>query len=486
MRRRSKRVGLMLCLVLQGCSLAPHYNAPVVALPSHYGERVGAWQQVGADTQLPAQWWTLFHDPRLDALQAQLAACNPTLAAALAHYDAAAAYAQGLHGGLWPQATASATPLRQRQSDRRPLRGDTQPSIYDSDTAGLNLDFDLDLWGRLRNQVAAGDATAQASRDDLAAARLSLQRQLAVLYVRARGLDAQRQLLDSAVADRARLLTLIQERYNGNIASQLDLDRAKARLSEAKAAADDVIAQRTLAQHAIAELVGSLPGQFALSSDPTPVNLPQIPAELPGKLLLRRPDVAAAERRVFAANASVGVARAAWYPDFGLVGLLGGQTQGSGNLLAAANRFWAVGPVLQLPVFDGGRRFADESRAKAEFEAAAAQYHGKVLLAVREVEDNLAQVRDLAREAADVEQAADAAGSAEQIALHSYRQGAVSLLDVLTAQLDALQERRKLQALQTQRLDACIGLMAALGGGWESGDQVAELPGPPLQLHHES
>lgn len=466
MRPRFKRSGLLLCLALQGCSLAPHYQAPVVQLPAHYGERSGAWQRLDAARPLPAQWWTLFDDQRLNELQAQLEASNPNLAAAVAHYDAAAAYAQGLHGGLWPQASASATPLRQRQSDRRPLRGDSQPSIYNSDTAGLSLSFDFDLWGRLRNQVAAGDASAQAAADDLAGARLSLQRQLAVLYVRARGLDAQRQLLDSAVADRSQLLVLIQDRFNGNIASELDLDRAAARLSEAKAAVDDVVAQRNLAQHAIAELVGALPGDFALVPDAAPLKVPQVPSELPGTLLLRRPDVAAAERRVFAANATIGVARAAWYPDFSLVGLMGGQTQGAGNLLAAANRYWAIGPVLQLPLFDGGRRSADERRAHAEFEAAAAAYHGKVLLAVREVEDNLAQVHDLARQAQDVQQAAQAAGSAEQIALHSYRQGAVSLLDVLTAQLDALQEKQKLQALKTRQLEARVGLMAALGGGW--------------------
>ncbi|MFK0092859.1 efflux transporter outer membrane subunit [Pseudomonas sp. NPDC090592] len=466
MRPRFKRAGLALCLMLQGCSLAPHYQAPVVGLPAHYGERVGDWQMIDGKGHLPEQWWTLFADKRLDALQARLLASNPNLAAAVAHNDAAAAYAQGLHGGLWPQAGASATPLRQRQSDHRPLRGDTQPSIYNSDTASLSLSFDLDLWGKLRNQVAAGDATAQASADELAGARLSLQRQLAVLYVRARGLDAQRQLLDSAVNDRAQLLALIQQRFEGNIASELDLDRAAARLSEAKAARDDVVAQRTLAQHALAELVGALPGDFSLAPDPTPVTAPEVPTDLPGKLLLQRPDVAAAERRVFAANANIGVARAAWYPDFSLTGMLGGQTQGTGNLLAAANRYWAIGPVLQLPLFDGGRRSADERRAKAEFEAAAAEYHGKVLLAVREVEDSLAQVRDLAQEAGDVGQAAQVSGRAEQIALESYRQGAVSLLDVLTAQIDALQEKQKLQELQTRQLEARIGLMVALGGGW--------------------
>lgn len=224
----------------------------------------------------------------------QLEASNPDLAAAVAHYDAAAAYAQGLHGGLWPQASASIAPLRQRQSDRRPLRGDTQPSIYNSDTAGLSLNFDLDLWGKLRNQVAAGDAQAQASWDDLAAARLSLQKQLAVLYVRLRGLDVQHHLLGDALAHRTQLLTLIQDRFQGNIASELDLDRATARLAEANAQVDEVVAQRRLVEHAIAELVGRLPSEFSLADDQALLEPPQIPHDLPSKLLQSRPDIAAA------------------------------------------------------------------------------------------------------------------------------------------------------------------------------------------------
>ncbi|SPO54145.1 Outer membrane protein OprM [Pseudomonas sp. JV551A1] len=466
MSPRFKRAGLLLSLALQGCSLAPHYQVPEAKLPAHYGERVGAWQMVGTEQRLPAQWWKLFEDKRLNELQVQLEASNPDLAAAVAHYDAAAAYAQGLHGSLWPQASASVTPQRQRQSDRRPLRGNTQPSIYNSDTAGLSLNFDLDLWGKLRNQVAAGDAEAQASGDDLAAARLSLQKQLAVLYVRLRGLDVQHHLLGDALAHRTQLLTLIQDRYQGNIASELDLDRATARLSEANAQVDEAIAQRRLAEHAIAELVGKLPSEFSIADDQTPLEPPQVPHDLPSKLLQSRPDIAAAERRVYAANANIGVARAAWYPDFSLTGLVGGQTQGAGNLLASANRFWAVGPVLQLPIFDGGKREADEQKAVAEFDEAAAFYHGRVLHAVREVEDNLAQIGDLGQQARDVKTAADAATAAERIAMNSYKQGGVSLLDVLTAQLDALQTKQDLQRLQTKQVEACIGLMVALGGGW--------------------
>jgi NodT family efflux transporter outer membrane factor (OMF) lipoprotein len=464
---RAPFAALLLTLALQGCSLAPTYKAPTVALPEHYGEQVGAWHSVAASDQLPVQWWQLYHDKRLNSLQQQLLKANPDLAAAVAHFDAATAYASGLHGGLWPQASASASPVRQRQSDNRPLRGDTQPSVYNSDTATFSLDFDLDLWGRIRNQVAAGDAQAQASGDDLAAAQLSLQQQLATLYVQARGLDAQAGTLTHSLDDYTQALQLTKDRYEGKISSELDLTRAQSQLAQAQAQLDDVRAQRDLAEHAIAELVGQLPSSFALSADQPLMAIPQLPDQLPSRLLQRRPDVAAAERRVFAANANIGVARAAWYPDFSLSGLIGGQTQGVGSLLSAANRYWAIGPVLNLPLFDGGRRSAADRQAKAEFEEAAAHYHSKVLHAVREVEDNLGQLRDLQREAVDEKAAVDAANASEQIAMSSYQAGAASYLEVVTAQTAALVAQRQLQSLETRQVEASVGLVVALGGGWQ-------------------
>lgn len=460
---------LLLTLALQGCSLAPTYKAPAVPLPDHYAEQSGAWHSVQADDQLPTQWWQLYHDRRLNALQQQLLQANPDLAAAVAHFDAASAYASGLHGGLWPQANAAATPMRQRQSDSRPLRGDTQPSVYNSDTATVGLSFDLDLWGRIRNQVAAGDAEAQASGDDLAAAQLSLQQQLATLYVQVRGLDAQAGTLSHSLDDYTQALQLTRDRYEGKISSELDLTRAQSQLAEAKAQLDDVRAQRNLAEHAIAELVGQLPDSFSLAADQPLMAIPTLPAQLPSRLLQRRPDVAAAERRVFAANSNVGVARAAWYPDFSLSGLIGGQTQGVGNLLSAANRYWAIGPVLNLPLFDGGRRSAADRQAKAEFDEAAAQYHSKVLHAVREVEDNLGQLHDLQIEATDEKAAVDAANATEQIAMGRYQAGAASYLEVVTAQTAALVAQRQLQTLQTRQVQASVGLVVALGGGWQLG-----------------
>ncbi|BAQ80552.1 efflux transporter outer membrane subunit [Pseudomonas sp. St29] len=471
MRPRLKPLAALLVLALHGCSLAPHYQVPAIDLPAHYREQSsdGPWHPAAAPQSLAEHWWRLYQDPQLDDLQQRLLRANPDLAAALAHYDGAQAYASQLHAGLFPQISASAQPLRQRQSDSRPLRGSTQPSIYNSNSAGFALSFDLDLWGRIRSQAAAGDAQAQASGDDLAAARLSLQKQLASLYVQLNGLDAQSRILSRSLEDYAQALQLTRDRYQGQIASELDLTRAQSQLASAEAELDEVRAQRNLTEHAIGELVGEPASRFSLPPSSQLLSLPSIPPQLPSTLLQRRPDIAAAERRVYAANAGIGIARAAWYPDFSLTGMLGGQTQGVGNLLAAGNRYWALGPLMNLPIFDGGRLSANERQAHAEFEEAAAHYRGQVLRAVREVEDNLGQLRDLHQEALDQQAAVNAALHTQTLAMNSYQAGAVSYLDVVTAQTAALQAQRGLQALQTRELQASVGLVVALGGGWNGG-----------------
>ncbi|MGE8354065.1 MAG: efflux transporter outer membrane subunit [Pseudomonas protegens] len=468
MRPRLKPLAALLLLALHGCSLAPHYQVPPIDLPAQFREQSadGPWHPAATPQVIAEQWWLLYQDPRLNDLQQRLLQANPDLAAALAHYDSAQAYASQLHAGLFPQISASAQPLRQRQSDSRPLRGSTQPSIYNSNTAGFSLSFDLDLWGRIRNQAAAGDAQAQASGDDLAAARLSLQKQLASLYVQLNGLDAQRRILSRSLEDYGQALQLTRDRYQGQIASELDLTRAQSQLASAEAELDEVRAQRNLTEHAIGELVGEPASRFSLAPSTQLLSLPDIPQQLPSTLLQRRPDIAAAERRVYAANAGIGIARAAWYPDFSLTGMLGGQTQGVGNLLAAGNRYWALGPLVNLPIFDGGRLSANERQAHAEFDEAAAHYRGQVLRAVREVEDNLGQLRDLRQEALDQQAAVNAAQHTQTLAMNSYQAGAVSYLDVVTAQTVALQAQRGLQAVQTRELQASVGLVVALGGGW--------------------
>jgi len=296
---------------------------------------------------------------------------------------------------------------------------------------------------------------------------LSLQKQLTGLYVQLDGLDAQSRILSKSLDDYRQALDLTKARYQGQIASEMDLTRAQNQLAQAEAQLDDVRGQRNLTEHAIGELVGVPASQFQLAARNETLNLPQPPQALPSTLLQRRPDIAAAERRVFAANAQIGVAKAAWYPDFSLTGLFGGQNQGAGNLLAAGNHFWALGPLVSLPIFDGGRLDAQERQAKAEFEEASAHYRSQVLRAVREVEDNLAQLRDLQQENLDEQAAANAAQHTQTLATNSYEAGAVSYLDVVTAQTAALQAERQVQALRTRQLQASVGLLTALGGGWE-------------------
>lgn len=467
---RFSALSFALSLMLQGCSMAPNYKAPFERMPDHYREQSGngAWHPAQPADKLQTHWWEQYQDSRLDELQQQLLKANPSLTAALARFDAAQAYASQLHAGLFPQISASAQSLRQRQSDHRPLRGDSQTSVYNSNTTGLSLDFDLDLWGRIRNQIAAGDAQAQASADDLAAARLSLQHQLTTLYLQVRGLDAQKEILMQSLDAYGKAVQLTRDRFQGQIASELDMARAQTQLAQAKTQMDDVCAQRNLGEHAIAELVGELPSNFRLAEDPHPIVLPTLPASLPSSLLQRRPDIAGAERRMFAANANIGVVRAAWYPDFSLTALLGGQTQGEGNLLSAANRYWALGPLISLPLFDGGRRNSQEAQAKAQFDEAAAHYHEQVLQAVREVEDSLGQLRDLQLQAKDEQDSFNAARIAEKIATDSYQAGAVSYLNVVTAQTAALQAQQALQIIETRRLQGNANLMFALGGGWSN------------------
>lgn len=462
MRAVEHRLALALGgLLLGGCSLAPTYQVPAVAMPAGYeGSAAPAVPE-----SLPTNWWQAFQDPQLDRLQQQLAEASPTLALAVAHYDAARAAAGEAASTRAPQVGFSAGPMRQRQSDDKPLRSATQPAIYDSNSATFSLSFDLDLWGRLRNAAAAAGARADASGDDLAAARLSLSQQLAGLYLQLRGAEAQQVILRDSIEDYRQALALTEDRFRGEIASELDVARARHQLASAQADLDALDARHALLRHAIAELVGAPASGFALADGNLP-SLPQVPADLPSNLLRQRPDIAAAERRVFAANAGIGVARAAWFPQLSLTGLLGGQTSGSASVLDAGNRYWALGPLAALPVFDGGRRKAAKAQAYAEFDAASAQYRATVLAAIRQVEDQLTLLRQLDVQRGHEDDAVQAARRAEQIARDRYAGGAVSYLDVVSAQTDARQAQLGLQDIQSRQLQASAALMAALGGGW--------------------
>lgn len=456
-----------LLIALTGCSLAPTYHRPQIPVPTSYKDASGFWTQAApADAQARGDWWAIFKDTTLDGLEKNLDDGNPSLAVALSRYDRAHAYEGELHANLLPHLDVGGGPSNNRQSNNRPLRGSNQPDEYDANTAQFSAGYEFDFWGRVRNEVAAGNAQAQAADADLASAKLSLQSQLADLYILLRGYDIQTHILNDSLDAYRKGLALTQNRMEGGIASGLSVARAKNQVSDAMAQAAEVKAQRALTEHAIATLIGVPASRFSLAASDIQIGLPAIPVDVPSTLLQRRPDIAAAERRTFAANADIGVARAAFFPSFSLSALFGWQNTGNGSLLTAGNRLWALGPVGALSLFDGGLRRAREREAKAGFDEAAGQYRVIVLTAFQQVEDNLSLLTNLSNEAHDEDDAAAAAQDAAKIATNRYSEGIVNYLDVVTAQTSYLQAKRNAEQVRTRRLQASVNLIRALGGGW--------------------
>jgi NodT family efflux transporter outer membrane factor (OMF) lipoprotein len=468
--RQRALAGLTAAAILAGCA-APAYKVPQVAtaLPPTYKE-TGPWTPAApADAAPRGDWWTTFGDERLNALQAQLEAGNPDLAQALARYDQARAFYAQARADLFPQIGSSAEVGRQQESGGR-LGANGRPLRGDDAVVGVAASYELDLWGRVRNEVAAGKAEAVASHDDVAATRLSLQAQLADAYLTLRSLDDQARVLDEAVESFQKALQLTQLRHEGGASSGLDVGQAQTQLRTAEAARTEVGAQRALAEHAIASLVGTPATTFAIAVDASLPPLPATPVSAPSVLLQRRPDVAAAERRAFAANRRIGVARSAFFPTVSLAASGGYQTSSwAQTLLSSPNSFWTLGPQLALTLFDGGRRRAGVKAADAQFDEASAAYKGVVLAAFQEVEDNLALLNRIAEETRQEQAALDAARHTLEISLSLYRQGAGTYLDVVTSQSAALDAERAVIQLQTRRLQASVDLVRALGGGWEVG-----------------
>ena len=474
--------------LLSGCDLAPHYHAPVTKVPVAYKE---AFDQKEAGAFAPAHpadeldrgsWWQYFGDPVLDGLEAQVDSASPTLAASLAILDQSQAYAAEARAGLYPTLAIGAQINEDRQSNRRPTRRPGQPNQYLSNSISAQASYEIDLWDKVANSIRAGRYAAQATAADVEGTRLSLHVELADDYIALRGLDAQARVLQNATDAYRQAVRITQNRFAGKIASGIDVDRAETQLQGAEAALTDTQAKRALLEHAIAVLVGRQPAQLSLPPEPWTLALPDISPGLPSTLLERRPDVASAERQMAAANATVGVARAAFYPTLSL-NILYGLADTGFNLFSLPNDFWAIGPGLALPLFEGGLRNAEEQAAMAQFHLAEANYRQTVLTAFQNVEDALSTLRLLAEEAGQQDAAVRAARQTVVMTTNLYKDGATSFLDVVVAQTAELQSEQAATDLRTRRMQADLELVRALGGGWHVRDLPSFKAGAPDTTH---
>ena len=459
--------GAALTLVLSACSLAPPLKTPVIPAGDAYKE-IGPWTQAQPADRLPRDsWWALYGNAELDALEKRLIDGNPTLAAALANYAQARALADQARAGLFPTLDLNASAARNRESINAPLRGPTTPTYFNANTLGGSVSYELDLWGRIRNEVAAGEANAAASAADLENARLSLIAQLVDDYIQLRSLDRDSAILDETVQTFTRALKLTEQRHDAGIAPGLDVSQAQTQLNVALSQAAQTLAQRALMEHAIAALLGVSASTFSLNPAIVAITLPHTPSGVPATLLERRPDIAAAQRRMIAANANIGVARAAYFPTLTLGAQGGFQSTAASNLLSAPSSFWAIGPNALLSLFDGGLRRAQVAQARAEFDASAANYRSIVVSAFQQVEDSLATLNHFHDASIDEKAAVDAAQRTLDFSMALYKQGATDYLTVVTSQTALLQAQLEALNLDTIQLTASVDLIRALGGGWE-------------------
>ena len=449
---------------LIGCSVGPDYTRPDVTVPANFKELKGWREAQPRDQEIRNKWWEAFNDSLLNSLEEQVNVSNQSVALAESQYRQALAQVQLSRAGYFPTLGTGASFTRSAQA------GDAYNTVNQHQVA-LNASWELDVWGKVRRQVEAGTAAADASLADLQAMRLSMQAEVALNYFQLRILDAQKKSLNDTVDAYNKALELTQNRYNAGVIAKADVVQAQTQLKSAQAQAMDVGIQRAQIEHAIALLIGKSPADFSLA--PVEYKLPQlkIPVSLPSDLLERRPDIASAERKMAAANAKIGVAKAAYYPSLSLSGSLGYLSADLATLFTTPHLFWALGPMnLATTLFDGGARQAQTKQAIAAYDGTVAYYRQTVLTGFQEVEDNLVALRILDEEAQMQEQAVNSARESVALTTNQYKAGVVGYLNVVTVQTIALTNERTAISIGGQRLKAAALLVKALGGGWSTAD----------------
>ncbi len=468
------RVGSLLActLLMAACTVGPKYQRPPVAAPPEYKE-TGQWKAAQPSDQIAkGKWWEIYQNPPLNALEEQISVSNQTLKASQAQYAQARALVRFNRSNLFPTVTANPSVNRNHLSQHRPLGATLAGTTYNDVILPMDVSYEPDLWGRIRRTVEQSRENAQASAADLENVSLSLHAELAIDYFLMRSLDAEEELLQSTVGAYERALQLTDNRYKGGVASQVDVAQAKTQLETTRALLIDDQLTRAQYEHAIAVLVGKPPATFSL--EPSPLNTPPpiIPPGLPSELLERRPDIAAFERQMAAANAGIGIAKAAYYPILNLGASGGFESATAGLLLNGTSSFWSLGGSALQTVFDAGRRRAVTQQAQATYDQTVANYRQTVLSAFQEVEDNLAAQRILASEAETQQAAVAAADQSLALSLNRYRGGVTTYLEVITAQSIALSDERTGVQILGRRMAASVQLIKALGGGWD----LKELP----------
>jgi NodT family efflux transporter outer membrane factor (OMF) lipoprotein len=453
-------------LSLAACAVGPKYKAPAVPAPPAYKE-VGDWKTAQpSDQNLGGNWWEIFHDPQLNALEQQISVSNQNLKAAVAQYQQARAALRYSRADYYPTVTTNPSAARQRYSANRPLSIGNGKTFNDF-VVPIDVSYQVNAWGRVSKNVESYREQAQASAADLAVINLTMHADLAIDYYAARTLDADEKLLQNTVVQYQQALQLNEDRYQGGLASEVEVEQARTILETTRAQLVDVGVARAQYEHAAAVLVGKPPAEFSLPPLPLTTPPPPIPVDVPSELLERRPDIAASERRVASANAQVGIAKTAYYPLVNLVGSGGFESGTITTLLQGPSALWSVGAAAAATIFDGGRRHALNDEAMATYDSSVASYRQTVLSAFQQVEDNLAALRVLEQEAGVQATAVQSAQRSLDLSNTRYEGGVTSYLEVITAQNAALSDEVTAVNILGRRMASAVLLIEALGGGWD-------------------